>query len=278
MFCQKCGTKLIDGAAFCQKCGTKAVSVNTAGQMPYVSPTVSESADVLDNEKNDIKEYIDAHVRKVTEFQSAEELLRSSVPLGYVRICYGIFGGLWIALILAVLMDAEESSDIIMAFLCGLFFFVCGAGAAYMAGGIKKMKYSTKIKPSGKVDGHIDPDELIRFLNSHLSYLSPYFDGWDYYKESRYARPGLAGRLVTAMENTELRLGAKLVKEHKYLCFSIIHIRPDLVDRNSGKTSYICEAKDGVGNMFGAEYSCLVRTAPILQAAMEYYIANYRTE
>lgn len=276
MFCQNCGTKLIDGAVFCQKCGAKVAAVNIAGQMSYVSPAVSGPADAPDDKKNDFKEYIDDHVKKVTEFQSAEELLRSSVSLAYVKICYGIFGALWIAFVLTIVMNAEDSGEIIMAFVCLIFFFVLGAGAACMVGGIKKIQYSVRMKPSGKVDGHIDPDALIRFLNSHLNYLSPYFDEWDYYKESKYARPGLAGRLVTAMENTELRLGSELGKEHTYQCFSIIHIRPDLTDGNSGRTSYICEAKDRIGNMFGAEYSCLVRTAPILQAVMEYYIENDR--
>lgn len=269
MFCQNCGTKGIDGARFCQKCGAEIAFTETAGQITYDSAPILGMINAPDNQNNDFKKFIDNHVKKVTGLQSAEELLKSSVPLKYVKTCYGIFGILWM-----IMLFQSASSDgfegLILAFLCIIFFFLFGALAAIIVGGIKKTQYSAKTKPFGKIDGHINPEELLRFLNSHLRCLSPYFDEWDYYKENKYARPGIAGMMVTAMENTQLRLGAEFGKEHKYQCFSVIHIRNDISE--PGKTQYICEAKDRIGNVFGAEYSCLVRTAPILQAAMEYYI------
>lgn len=42
MFCSKCGTELIEGAAFCQKCGAKAIMNNTVQQEPV--PSLSPNA------------------------------------------------------------------------------------------------------------------------------------------------------------------------------------------------------------------------------------------
>lgn len=47
--------------------------MNTAGSMQDVLRAVSESADVPIDKENDIKEYIDAHVKKVTKLQLAED-------------------------------------------------------------------------------------------------------------------------------------------------------------------------------------------------------------
>ena len=55
-----------------------------------------------------------------------------------------------------------------------------GYAAAKVAGGIKKGRYAFKFH--GKIDGKVNTDDLIQFLNTHLTYLQPYFHDWEYTK------------------------------------------------------------------------------------------------
>lgn len=297
MFCHKCGAKAIEGAAFCQKCGAKLTSMGNAQTMPNVASVGQESAGVKpmpdvspvtltqtvvpESRESDFKTFVDAHVKEVSGFQSAEELLKSRVLLGYLKKCYGICVIVWLALwILSVLESGFEG--MIMGFLFLFLVAPFGLFSAYFIGERKKLQYIKEKKPYITTEEQINPDELIQFLNNHLQYLSPYFDGWNYFKDVVIARANLAGAVrlaVTALENAEIRLGAVFGKEHKYLCHSVIHIHPCVEGRQySGKTRCTCEAKDRMGNIFGAEYDCLVRTAPILLAAMEYYLNEYKTK
>ena len=79
---------------FCHKCGTKTVYEGTASKTPDThtaepqpeTPTASSKV----SNGNDFKAFEDSHVRATTQFQSAEELLGSKVPLNFIKPCFGI--------------------------------------------------------------------------------------------------------------------------------------------------------------------------------------------
>ncbi len=50
MFCNKCGTKSLEGATFCQKCGAKLIAEDTSKQASSPTPIKSEQLQALDNQ------------------------------------------------------------------------------------------------------------------------------------------------------------------------------------------------------------------------------------
>ena len=105
MFCHKCGNKLPEGAMFCQKCGAKVLHEDTIQQSAAeasmgdnrskkdeeMPQTTAESSPVHDLKGDSFeapkhfKEFVENHIREVTQFQTTEELLNSQVPLPFVK-------------------------------------------------------------------------------------------------------------------------------------------------------------------------------------------------
>lgn len=268
MFCNKCGNKLPEDSGFCPKCGTKIVSADTIQQTsdmsaPTTQPgainiaepshpaTTSVQASIPTANENDFKAFIDNHVRMNTKYQSAEDLLKKSKPLAFfLSMCFGI-----------PTIIGLVAAGPIGALLFGIFF---GHVARFIAGGIIRFRYS--YKTSGKFDRSIDTDELIRFFNERLGYLSPYFHEW---------KPISAGTIGASFG----------IKQRSTALISII---PDKESPGSKGVEYIFNAKNNpstsilskiIGQTFFSlfqigepQHDCLFKSVPILRAAMEYYL------
>lgn len=289
MFCYKCGTELSDGTVFCHKCGAKMPDGNKGKEMSDPSSVLQEElrqdsaiTDEEDDEttkdlqsgEDDFREFVNGYIRKNTAFQSAEELLSSQVPGRFVQICYGVPAVYMVYLIISLLGDAGFAGNIILNILGFLLIaFIIGYLAAHLVGGIKKIKYVAKF--SGETEPPFDGDELIQFLNEKLAYLSQYFNEWGYLRQSVNFMIG--GAPVAAIDITgskEITLCSEF-GERKTL-YSVIYIRPDPLAPDSGRRKYSCNVKMRKADIRCEKYACAVKTVPVLYAAMEYYLKEYK--
>lgn len=295
MFCHKCGTQIAEGAAFCHKCGTKVVYVEPAEQpvdtpAPASEPiaassrtaitsanpapqaataTIQASApiNVSGNGRNDFKAFVDNHVRETTSFQSAEELLNSK-PMNFAWIIFGVLSLLGIALgtvNIGGFVGALEG-----LFVLGVFF---GYAAVFIVSGVIRTRYGMKY--SGKLDRIIDLDDFGIFLSTHLKFVSPYFHECGYLTE----RGGLQAIINNKLDKALQRLTLCCVFGDSEAYMATIAFRPDTATPGSNEMWYTVGATrsgfmiDGRGAGFLA-HACLIRTAPIMQAAVLYYINN----
>ena len=186
MFCHKCGAQIAEEADFCHQCGTKVIHTNNALAVSPLSPTVAETEVNLNTrfpiqtalpeaDGDGFKAFVDNHIQNVTDFQSAEELLSSKVSLRSLWICLGISAVLGIITLNPILL---------------LFFLLLGYAAARGICGVKKGRCAFRYQ--GKMKDESNIDDLIRFMNTHLSYLQPYFHEWGDTSSGRlsaYAEP-----------------------------------------------------------------------------------------
>ena len=297
MFCYKCGTELSEGTVFCHKCGAKMPDGNKGKEMSDPSSVLSnddalqeklrqgsaitdeqdvETAKDLQSREDDFREFVNGYIRKNTAFQSAEELLSSQVPGRFVQICYGVPAVYMVYLIISLLGDAGFAGNIILNILGFLFIaFIIGYLVAHLVGGIKKIKYVAKF--SGETENPFDGDELIQFLNEKLAYLSQYFNEWGYLRQSVNFMIG--GAPVAAIDITgskEITLCSEF-GERKTL-YSVIYIRPDPLAPDSERRKYSCNVKLKKADVRCEKYACAVKTVPILYAAMEYYLKEYKAK
>lgn len=293
MYCHKCGTQIAEGAAFCHKCGTKVVYVEPAEQsvdtpasasepVAASSPTAvtpanpapqaatatiqaSAPINVSGNDGNDFKAFVDNHVRATTSFKSAEELLNSK-PMTFAWIIFGVLS------VFGIVLGSVNIGGFVGA-LEGLFVFggFLGYCAFVIVGGVIRSKYRTKY--SGKIDRTIDLEDFHAFLNTHLKSVSACFHECGYMTKS--------GGVLTTIEKTV----SKVFNEVTLCCvfgnnrknMATIIIRPSIADPGSGKMDYFAGAArrgflvDGRASGF-LSHACLIRTAPIMQAAMQYYV------
>ncbi len=288
MFCSKCGTQLEKKALFCHKCGAKISDVNVDKEIsdPVVkdqkqrsgisSEVLHQGGNVMDNDmksvgaadqmENKFRDYINEHVRKTTEFETAEDLLNSKVPQKFIRIYFGV------SLILLFILFLGEPS---FGSLCVIFFMF--GFMVYPIGLLVDYIFSFRAKGGeSKTRESINTDELIAFLNSNLAYLSTYFGEWSYIKMVGY---GMKGAMVAAAQNAMMgtRVGTEFGE--KKSCFVEIHISPDHANLDSGKTVYFFSASmRSILRPWPARYVCMVKAAPVLRAAMEYYLKEYKSE
>lgn len=295
IFCYKCGTEISDGAVFCHKCGAKMLTGNKEKEMTdsssmlqnngalqeelHQGSTMMNEQDVevtkdLQSKEDGFREFVNGYVRRNTAFQTAEELLGSQVPSRFVQICYGVPAVYMVYLIISLLRDPGFTGNIILNILGFIFIaFIIGYLAAHLVGGIKKIKYVADF--SGEMETPVDGDELIQFLNEKLAYLSRYFNEWGYLRQSMNFMIG--GAPVAEIDIT----GSKEITfcsefgERKTL-FSVIYVRPDPLAPDSERRKYSCNVKLKKADIRCEKYACAVKTAPILQAAMEYYLKEYR--
>ncbi len=313
MYCNKCGAKVPEGAVFCNKCGAKLFYADTANktdvsetdaesQSPDISEPMSQtSADSIqtnvstsgaDNTRADFRQFVDSHVQKTTSFQSAEELLKSHVPVAFAWLCLGIPS-------IALGALALRGRDFLMFLPMALVGLVFGYFPFIFVRWIKRMKYAARF--CGKFDKNINADELMQFLNECLSYLRPYWHEWGYiqYEKQSVGSSALKGLLLgdvsTAVKLSivSANLNADMDRSTGVLCspfgkkqkaLSIISIKPAASDLDSGWMLYSFDSElraagdnpflsRGPGTDPGlSTYICLIKTAPILQAAVEYYL------
>lgn len=281
MFCHKCGTKVADDAGFCHNCGTKMVrdaiiseplNVSAANERSNgtAEPSAQKSAAAvqtmdLDNKPvnigNDFKAFVDNHVRTTTKFQSADDLLKNSKPWDFLWICLGV----------------SFVIGTVLAFpIGGLVFLIFGYAAAFIASGIIRLRYSGTY--SGAFTGDIDINDLFIFLNEHLKHIHPDFHEWGYLSKEGLLQT-VENFLAKATE--EVRICSEFGPNRKHLV--AFYIKPKTVDAKSGEQLYFVAAlKNGFlvdGRAAGfLGHGALIRTAPILQAAMEYYLKIYKVE
>lgn len=295
MFCHKCGTQIAEGAAFCHKCGTKVVYVDTAPlsidtPVPARKPIAASSPTVVTpanpapraatitikanvpinasgNGRNDFKAFVDNHVRATTSFKSAEELLNSK-PMKFAWIIVGVLS--FLGVVLGAVRIGGIRGALVGLFVLGAFF---GYAVVFIVSGIIRSRYG--LKYSGKLDRIIDLDDFGIFLNSHLKSVSPYFHECGYLTN----RGGLLATIENKFANALQKVTLCSVFGDSEAYMATIAFRPDTATPDSKGMWYTVGAVrrgfmiDGRGASF-LGHSCLIRTAPIMQAAVLYYINN----
>lgn len=291
MFCHKCGTKVTEGAGFCHNCGAKMVQ-EVIGQEPLnvfpinnkpkntiaegpLPQTSAASVQTINRDNmpsangNDFKAFVDSHIQSTTNFQSAEELLNSRVPIKFVWKCLGV----------SAIFGILTFNPILL-----LFAILLGYGVACVIGAVKRIRYPAKY--DGKFEGNVDLEDLIQFLNMNLTYLSPYFHEWGFLTREGF---GVRGALLTSLaESTserlkEIRLCTGFGEKEWRL--AVLYIRPDILQPDSGQMEYFADVENKISGLpflshstGFSKYVDMVKIAPILQATMEYYLKIYKAE
>lgn len=266
MFCHKCGAQINEGAQFCHKCGVKVVYADTpqaadeSETTSTVEPLQQVPAEPIQptarTDKSDFKAFVDNHVRQTTKFQSAEELLDSQVPQKFMWICFGIPA-----------VIGFMAGGPLPALLIGLFF---GYPAALITDFIKGFSAKGSVE---KINERINSDELIQFLNEHLNYLSLHFHEWGYINYSGFGvRGAVMAHALNSVTASAVRVGTGFGR--KQMCFVEIWIEPDETDSDSNGMKYYFSS--AMRLPWPSKYLCMVKTVPVLQAAMEYYLKQYK--
>ena len=118
------------------------------------------------------------------------------------------------------------------------------------------------------------PSELMGFLSQGLPMVSSMFHEWNYLTQKGYGLYGIASaELINAAQRAskEVTLGTELGSKKHF--FAELYVGPDISDRESGKMRYTPDVDHYITGIFSIKkYTLLVQIAPILQAAMEYYL------
>lgn len=257
MFCTECGNQLPESADFCPNCGTKTFVTRGAEQK-----IINNGTNYSQNEMESFKEYVDAHIRKTTKFQSAQELISKSKPWRFMWKIVGIC--VLIGVILAIIKDVNILTA---AFMLGIL----GIGIAFIATTPLAFKYQQRFSAKINTDSDIDIMNLCEFLTKNLCNIAPSFGEWSLIEE-RGLVPLITNKI--AKIGGEVKIGCEFGAKRKNLAEITIKNKPE------NRAYYISAGYNGFLLSFRLEdmftRSCLVKTAPILQAAMEYYI-NYST-
>lgn len=287
MFCCKCGTQLEEGSVFCHKCGTKVLYTNSGlntsdsqrekinleksnvviptSYVAMASAQVESPVNIEDNSKSQFKEFVDKNIRNTTKFQSVEDILTNSKPWTFAWVCIGALT------LIGLILGIRSGQNLLLSMLLFGGFF--GYGAIFIVSAIIRRQY--RVKFYGEFEQEINFEEFLAFLNENLRKLSPDFHECRYLSKS--------GGLLTHIENIvskefgEITLCCEFGPTKSQL--ATICIRPDVKQPNSGRMQYFIDAEkngfsiDGRGAGF-LGHACLMKTAPIMQAAIEYYLKH----
>lgn len=242
MFCNECGNQLSEGVTACPNCGTKTTATAKT-----------------DNNTESFKHYVDAHIRKTTNFQSAQDLIKNSKPWGFMgkAVCISVLIG-----IIAAIIEGVFGYIFLIGILGTCIAFI-------IVPMVSNSKYEKKFSAKINASSDIDIDDLCKFLTNNLGDIDPYFSEWSLVKES-----GLVPLITNTLAQigNEVTIGCEYGEKRKHLAEITIKNHPE------NRQYYISAGYNGFLLSFRWEplltRSCLIRTAPILQAAMEYYI-NY---
>jgi hypothetical protein len=254
-----------------------AVDLSQKASATPVQTVVRENVPAADT--YEFREFVDNHVRATTKFKSADDLLTNSKPLSFIWKSFVVVA---LGFLVISIVNGGLTSEGILGFiiLTALFGYV----VAFIAGLIIRIRYEAKA--SGKFEGSINTDELINFLNVNLQYLSPAFMGWEPF-DPQQDQGWISKRLNKALkqdnvseqtmqcrfQGKKMHVGItfKTTKEKKeYTVFArkdesgIVYKILGILDAITGK--------GGSTNAGFGEYSCIYKSAPILTAAVEYYL------
>lgn len=238
MFCKNCGTPINDDGAFCPTCGASTGIAKSA--VPTDLPKANQNAST----NGDIKAFIDCHVRAQSVFVTAEDFIKGAKPLRFR----------WYIASVAGFMSAFIHP--------GLALFV--APTAFLLGGILVSAFKLLLLNRKKypLNEEIDLDDLTLFLRNNLSFLP--FSNWQRGVPSNF---GIKDNSVNIIEctfegKTIHRIQFPVDKNfYKIICNKTS--RKSLL-LNGGKRSSALMYKNGY------------KVKPILEAAMQYYLAQQK--
>lgn len=150
-----------------------------------------------------------------------------------------------------------------------------GYAVVFIASGVIRKQYRDKFY--GEFEQEINIESFLVFLDGHLKTLSSYFHECGYLDQ----RGGLQTSISNAVAGAFKEVTLACVCGPKKKSLATICIRPDVRDPDSGRKQYIVGAVyrgfliDGRAAGF-LGHACLIRTAPVLQAAMKYYLKHYK--
>lgn len=232
-----------------------------------VEPIKESIIQSQESQENFIR-YVDNYIKTNTGFNSAFELLNSKPKANFAWLSYGISAA--VALVLSVISILNGNGIWVIPFLLALSVLPGYLAAVISGGVVSKLKLISKY--TIKLKGQADSEELKTFLDSHLSYLKPYFGEWGDVETTGFGIKGsIQAAAVNAAANAshESNIGSYFSADQRILIQ--IGVRPDL----NGDPGYtICAFSAGgerIGSYFIASYKCIIKTAPILQAALKYY-------
>ena len=286
MFCHKCGNQIDETAAFCYKCGAKVDvnsimpqstttnnKVNLSGiaeaskQPASITPPEKKERPIQNTNKAHFKRFVDSHVRKTTNFQTAEELLTKGKPFPFA---FMQFYCMFMVAIAAIMMAINPSNDSLWTAILLLAFL--GTIISYFSGAAVRNKYRKKFY--GEFEGDIDFENFKSFLQQYLKYISPDFHDCGYFTQAGVV--ATIENIISASIN-ETSICCEFGPKKKRL--AIIWLRPDA---SKSRMQYGVHAVpngfmlDGrAAGLLG--HACLIKIAPILQAAMEYYLQHYKS-
>lgn len=277
MFCHRCGIQIDDEAEFCHKCGIKIPKMSNnqerfelenSSTFIHQSERSVLSSSIHSNTMEHFKVYVDNHIRNTTKFCSVQELLNSRVSTKFIWICFGIPA-------LSIFTVNNFPQDLILVLV---FIVLFGYPAALLTDHIKSSVFLSKNFKAKEIDVEIDIDDLIDFLDEYLNYLNPYFHTWKYIQHGAIGRGiiNIIISLIIALLMNKVdswfgeRIGTEFGKNKS--CFVII--RMSWFNSDTKKSSY----RFGTDMRTSAisRYVCAVKTAPVLDAAMKYYLEEYR--
>lgn len=219
------------------------------------------------NDQDIFIRFVENHVRANTGFNSTLELLNSKPKAKFAWLSYGISAA--IMLLLSFFSMSKGNGIWVIPFLLSLSIlpgYLAAIISSFVAKGKLINKYTLKLK------GQANSEELKSFLDTRLSYLKPYFYTWG---DSRIVGYGLKGTAEAAFINA----AADAAQEHNIVSYFganenimlQIGIRPDLNNNPEYTVCTFSADSSRIGSHFITSYKCLIQTAPIMQAAMEYY-------
>lgn len=277
MFCHKCGAQIAEGAVFCHKCGTKAVYGGDAAQpaeqatvsAALVAATAMRSTNAMTNQDN-FKAFVNSHIQATTQFQSVDDLINNSKPTTFVWFWLGALS------LLGLILGAINLGGMVGA-LMGLLLMggFIGYAVVFIVSGVIRKQYRDKFY--GEFEQEINIEDFLVFLDGHLKTLSPYFHECGYLDQ----RGGLLTSISNAVADVFKEVTLCCVCGPKKKSLATISIRPHVKNPDSGRKQYIVGAVyrgfliDGRAAGF-LGHACLIRTAPVLQAAMKYYLKHYK--
>ena len=314
MFCTKCGNKMNEGAVFCSGCGTKTTNSQTqTPQIPTESitpnatiersglnevesqpPTINalDEIPLRDVDSGDFKSFVDNHIKTNTKFASANELLTRSKPLTFIWVCLAIAVGIFATL--GIINNSFQPVVLLVA----LFF---GYAAAFVVGFFKRIR----ILKTQRLSKAIDTEDFINFLNANLNYITSDFGGWQY--STKTTPPNLKNVIDDQNAETVGEYAANLLQEiagqtSVEIISSFrnkgVDVVIEFITTRDGESLYAVAARKRKSKLLGVllkiadilggnnrgtntgfgEYKVVYLTAPILKAAVEYYIGFKSSE